>query len=367
MLLSNPATYDQRPLKEGHALARAGYSVTILAWDRDGDARGDSSYSDGLTIVRMRLRAGHGTPLLTVPKLAVFWAWCVLRLIPLRSTALHCHDVDTLPAGFAAKALGLARRLVYDMHDLPEAFLRFFPLAGLLQAALLSVERRLASLVVVASDAYPSFLRSRGYDGPRTAVVLNSPPLSEGRPPRKRKGSFGILYYGALEEERGVRQLVEAVRGMDGVELSFAGRGGLSGWLRGVEKSNPNVRLLGWLDMAELGPKIRGADLIPSLYDPAVLNIRLSVPGKFLTAISLSIPLLVPSGTHQGTLAQQHHCGIAVRWNDTQETRSAIAALASDPPLYSTMAESAYRSFQASFNWEIMEARLVASYRELIG
>jgi glycosyltransferase involved in cell wall biosynthesis len=367
MLLSNSATHDQRPLREGHALSRAGYSVKILAWDRDGDTKRDATYSDGLTVIRMRLRAGHGTPLQTVPRLLIFWAWCIFRLVPLGASAVHCHDVDTLPAGFVARKLGLGKRLVYDMHDIPEAFLRFFPLTRLLQGAILSASRRLVDIVVVASDAFPSFLRSVGCGGLKTAVVLNSPRLAEGRQPRERRGKFRILYYGGLEEERGVRQLVEAVKGMDGVELLFAGRGTLSGWLKESERADRNVRLLGWLSIPELTSRIRDADLIPSLYDPSFLNIRLSVPGKFLTAISLSVPVLVPSGTHQGTLAREFGCGIVAAWNDTGETRRAIASLAEDPVLYGSMARSAYGAFRAQFNWEMMEYRLLDSYRVLIG
>ncbi|HZW85268.1 MAG TPA: glycosyltransferase [Nitrososphaerales archaeon] len=109
MLLTNPATYDQRPLKEAHALSAAGYSVTILAWDREEAMPRDSLFDDGLLIKRMRVRAGRGTPFLTVPRLFLFYAWCVVRLLAMHVDVIHCHDVDTLPAGFAAKALKAAR------------------------------------------------------------------------------------------------------------------------------------------------------------------------------------------------------------------------------------------------------------------
>ena len=73
MLLSNPATFDQRPLKEAHTLARAGWPVTILAWDRELETRSDSVFGDGLVVKRMRVGAGHGTPFLTLPKLLLFY------------------------------------------------------------------------------------------------------------------------------------------------------------------------------------------------------------------------------------------------------------------------------------------------------
>src|SRR5215467_1122912 len=99
MLLSNPATFDERPLREAHALAKSGFDVSILAWDRESATQSDSRYPDGLEIRRMRLPAGHGTPLITVPKLMIFYMWCFVHLTITGFDVLHCHDVDTLPVG----------------------------------------------------------------------------------------------------------------------------------------------------------------------------------------------------------------------------------------------------------------------------
>ena len=159
MLLSNPATFDQRPLKEAHSIAKAGWKVTILAWDRELETDRDSVFDDGVEVKRMRVGAGHGTPFLTVPKLLLFYLWCWVRLAFAGADVVHCHDVDTLPAGLAAKALGPGRpRLVYDMHDLPEAFLRFFPLTRVTQAMALGAARKAADAVLVVNDRFVAFL-----------------------------------------------------------------------------------------------------------------------------------------------------------------------------------------------------------------
>ncbi len=367
MLLSNPATFDQRPLKEAHYLARAGWPVTILAWDRELETGSDSVFEDGLVIKRMRVSAGHGTPFLTVPKLLLFYLWCLAHLLTSRADAIHCHDVDTLPAGFAAKVLKMRRpKLVYDMHDLPEAFLRFFPFTRVTQAVFLASARRAADAVVVVNEKFVTHLGRLGFDPSRLVVVMNAPPMSSGRRGKKPGRPFGVLYYGWLGEERGVRLLVEAVRGLGGVTLTLAGRGELEPWVREAAKSNQSIRFLGWLKMIDLEPEIAKADLIPSLYEPRTKNAIIATPGKLLTAMSLSIPSLVPAGTYQAEIVEKYRCGVVVDWKDTRDVRGAIERLASDGGMYERLAEASYDAFQTSFSWEVMGSRLADTYGRLL-
>lgn len=368
MLLSNPATYDRRPLSEAHALSVAGYSVTILAWDREGATKADSSYGDGMTVKRMRLRAGRGTPYLTAPKLFLFYAWCLAHLVAMRTDVIHCHDVDTLIAGFAAKALKLGRpRLVYDMHDLPEAFLRFFPLASMFQSMFLSGVRRGAELVVVASEGYVPYLRARGFEEGQLAVVLNAPPLAEGSEPGQHVGQVNVLYYGGLEEERGVRLIVQALRDMEGVDVTLAGRGTLEPWVREVARTSKNVRFLGWLGTAALEKEIARADLMPSIYAPRSANILLSTPNKLLKSFSMSIPALVAEGTHQADIVRRYACGFVVEWGNEPELKKVVAEMSGTGGLKERLKRNAYEAFTKDLNWEKMQSRLVAGYERALG
>ncbi|MDG6902260.1 MAG: glycosyltransferase family 4 protein [Nitrososphaerota archaeon] len=363
MLLSNPATFDQRPLKEARTLARAGNAVTVLAWDRDLETTSDSAYDDGLVIRRMRVGAGHGTPVFTVPKLLLFYGWCLAHLVLARVDVVHCHDVDTLPAGFAAKVLKLGRpKLVYDMHDLPEAFLRFFPLARLTQAIFLGSARKLADAILVVNDRFVAHLGKIGFKKEKLVVIMNAPPSASARSAKRHSDGFNVLYYGWLGEERGVKLLLEAVRGLRGVTLILAGRGELEGMVREEASKNPGVRFLGWLKMEALDPVISEADLIPSLYEPKTKNAQIATPGKLLTAMSLSIPSLVPAGTYQAEIVEKYRCGVVVDWMNAGEVRGAIERLSQDRPYYDELSRASYEAFVTSFSWEIMEQRLNALY-----
>jgi glycosyltransferase involved in cell wall biosynthesis len=367
MLLTNQATFDQRPLKEAHSLAKAGRRVTILAWDRDLETRADNVYPDGLVIKRMRLLAGFGTPYLTAVKQFVFYLWCSAHLIGMRTEAIHAHDVDTLPVGLFMKILKLNRpKLVYDMHDLPEAFLRYFPLVRYTQAAFLASARKLADAIIIVNDKFVESLGALGFDRDRLVVVMNAPPAESGRGPHPRLKEIHILYYGWLTEERGVKLLVEAIEGLEDVTLTLAGKGELQWWLNDVATRNGSVKYLGWLKMKDLEPLIREADLIPSLYEPRSKNAEIATPGKLMTAMSLSLPSLVPSGSYQAEIVTKYHCGVVVDWNDVADVRRAIQRLASDTQFYATLAAASYNAFRSSFSWEVMETRLAQAYDRLL-
>jgi glycosyltransferase involved in cell wall biosynthesis len=366
MLLTNPATYDQRPLKEGHSLARRGFDVTILAWDRDGETRSDTVYPDGLKVKRMRIRAGHGTPYLTLPKLAIFYLWCLAHLLTTRADVVHSHDVDTLPVGVAVRVLAPSRpRLVYDMHDLPEAFLRFFPLLSVSQPLSLALGSRWADRVLVVNERFVSYLAGLGFDRQRMVVVMNTPSEKE-QAAKERGVNFEVLYYGWLGEMRGVRLLVEALKGLRGVELTIAGRGELEPWVREMASQGPNIEFMGWLKMKDLEPLINRADLIPSIYEPKNINTILSTPGKLFTAMSRSLPLLVPSGTYQAEIVQKYGCGIAVEYGNAAELRRVVNRLADQREYYDQLATASRRAFLSSFSWEVMEERLAEAYEEML-
>src|SRR5207245_10608812 len=89
----SPAGMEPRLAKEATSLARAGYEVHAILWDRTRSfpAR---EIRDGIRIHRYRLAAPEATPGLArrLPR----WQWFVLRQAPrLRPAVLHAVALDT--------------------------------------------------------------------------------------------------------------------------------------------------------------------------------------------------------------------------------------------------------------------------------
>ena len=101
------------------------------------------------------------------------------------------------------------------------------------------------------------------------------------------------------------------------------------------------------------------------MYEPRTKNALLATPGKLMTAMSLSIPSLVPAGTFQAEIVSKFECGVVVDWNDVSDVRRAIRELATDPVLYDRLAAASYGAFVEAFSWEAMGARLAGAYERL--
>ena len=74
---------------------------------------------------------------------------------------------------------------------------------------------------------------------------MNAPPARAGRNCKRKGTPFSVLYYGWLGEERGVKLLLDAVQGLEGVTLTIAGRGELERLVREAAAKNPSIRFLG--------------------------------------------------------------------------------------------------------------------------
>jgi glycosyltransferase involved in cell wall biosynthesis len=92
----------------------------------------------------------------------------------------------------------------------------------------------------------------------------------------------------------------------------------------------------------------------------------MATPGKLFTAMSLSIPSLVPRGTYQAEIVEKFRCGVVVNWKDPEDVRRAIRELATDDKLYEELSQASYEAFRSSFSWEVMGGRLVSAYEGLL-
>lgn len=364
MLLSNPATWDARPLKEANSLARNGYHVTIFAWDREGGSP-KKSFSANLEIKRFRLKAPYGQNLITLLGFALFYVWCFFNSFAMQFQTIHCHDVDTLPLGIILKVSRRRVGLVYDIHDHPIVFLNRFPKSGILTNLVFFFARRYADRVVVVNDGFVKLLVATGFEKEKLAVVMNVPETAVEEPRLHENGIFRIFYYGDLGRERGVHNLVQAVKSLSGVFLILAGKGDLVPWITKSKENWANVTYLGWISMSEIDRVRQTAHLIPTLYLPININNVLATPAKFFTSISNGLPAVVPEGTYMAALVRKYKCGLIINAENVKSIRNLLRNLVKDKSLYDRMARNGIKIARETFNWKVMEKRLLSMYSTL--
>lgn len=142
--------------------------------------------------------------------------------------------------------------------------------------------------------------------------------------PGQRKTEY-ILYFGRLYEEKGIRNLVEAMKGLPDIQLQVAGSGPLENILEGV----PNITYLGFQVGFKLCDLIANAKftVYPSVWYE---NCPLSV----MESQKLGTPCLM---TDIGGMKELAGHGLTIQGTSAEHVRSAIRHLYDSPELLQYM------------------------------
>ena len=163
MLLSNAFRPDPRVAREAKGLARAGHSVTVVCWDRQAQFAPQEMVEDYQVERIQDVRTVYGAGVRQILHTPRFWRAAAARVRNLQPDVIHCHDLDTLPAGWWLKGRTGAR-LVYDAHEDYPAMMSLYlpsPMVWMLS----SLERRLLRRVdytITASTVFADKLRGQG-------------------------------------------------------------------------------------------------------------------------------------------------------------------------------------------------------------
>jgi glycosyltransferase involved in cell wall biosynthesis len=104
---------------------------------------------------------------------------------------------------------------------------------------------------------------------------------------------FKFAYAGGLNEEYGVKTLVEAVIQLEGVELALYGKGLLHDYLLKVSKENKRIVYKGFIPPYEINEKLLLADCLVNPRPSSPDFVRYSFPSKTIEYMALGLPLLM--------------------------------------------------------------------------
>ena len=372
MLLDNAFLPDPRVANEARSLVRAGYRVTILAWDREG-THPAVEWWQGVRVERFGPRSRHRRGSAQAVFLVGFWWNAFWRLLGSRVDAIHCHDFDTLPAGYAAAAVK-GCRLVYDAHESYADMLgaNVTPwIKRLIEGAERSLCRR-ADAVVTVGELLAADLRRRG--ARRTWVVGNwkSPEefrfdpavVAERRRELAPEGALVVGYVGWLNADRGLAPLLEAVASQDDVALVIGGDGPLAGHVREAAARCPRIRTLGFVDPVQVPLYTAVADVIYYGLDTSNPNARYSAPNKLFEALAAGKAIVCNDCGELGRIVREEGCGLVVSELTAAALSDALRALARPGRLAECQAR-ALRAGRERYTWAEAERTLLGLYQSL--
>ncbi|MHB0971403.1 MAG: glycosyltransferase family 4 protein [Thermoanaerobaculia bacterium] len=353
-------TFDPRIfLKECRSLATAGYDVTLIA------AHGKAETVDGVTIVPIRRRSSRLLRMIVSPWEAMSAA---TRLKP---AIVHCHDPELLPAALIASIRGV--QVVYDAHeDAPRAIMsRHYipkPLRSLVAVALEWFENVAVKYFAAVVAATPAIAARFEKQVPRVAVVNNYPDLSEfpsGAAASSTEKLVRACYVGALSRERGLFDMIEAMRRTRGT-LTLAGRWSVEQDMRAIERSPAwsVIDYRGVVSRAEVAAIYSESMVGLVLFHPEPNHIE-SQPNKLFEYMAAGLPIVGSAFPWWRAIIEKVGCGICVDPLDHEDIARAVDYVFSHPVEARAMGERGRVAVETQFTWLKEAAKLVALYRGL--
>ncbi|PKO22879.1 MAG: hypothetical protein CVU38_07185 [Chloroflexi bacterium HGW-Chloroflexi-1] len=386
MLVRNDCRTDYRVLKEAASLARAGYTVTVVAINTYGPLEREERA--GFAIVRVpversRRRLIQGCNLL--PR-AIWRMATAARTV--HADVYHAHDSDAvLPAWLAARRVPRAR-LLYDAHEVGFGSLHqsqeYFPAPlalinwawGLLNDRII---RQHTAAVITVNDVLAD-LQAAHYRIPRPAVVMNCPPRPQAPPEHstilaERIGVTPetpiVICQGMLVRDRhgvGLENLIRAAPLFHRGAVVIMGRGAQFDELAGLAAQPPfagRAFVLPAVPPEELLDYTSGAAIgaIPTeIHHP---SLRYSSPNKLFEYLAVGLPVVTSDLPIVRRICEEYECGLVCDPTSPASIAGTINRLLEDADLYARMRGGALAAAQV-YNWQTQEQVLLDVYRRLL-
>jgi glycosyltransferase involved in cell wall biosynthesis len=283
-----------------------------------------------------------------------------------------------------ALALGKQHKapVVYDARDIYLEARNLAKSRGIVRWALARAERGWAHAsgrVITVNDAYADVMAER-LRVKRPLVVMNCSMLFDPpEPPEHRfHAALGlapdakvVLYHGGLFPERGIEQLMAAMRQVPEAELVLMGYGVLEPELRAAAAdpaSGGRVHVMAAVPPQDLHAWVASADVAAMAIQASTLNHRLTTPNKLFEAMAAAVPVVSADLPGMATIVREVDFGRLCDPADPASIADAIRSLlAASPEEIARLRANARHAAHERYNWEAQAELLLAEYQGLTG
>jgi glycosyltransferase involved in cell wall biosynthesis len=286
-----------------------------------------------------------------------------LHLLLQKADALCAIDLDTITAVYCAGKIK-GSKLVYDAHEyfteVPEVIRR-----PTVQKVWRCVERTFVPKFNLAYTVSPAIAELFSQQLKKPFHVIMNVPLRRNINPVPAQPRY-LLYQGALNEGRGLEQLIEAMPGIE-ANLWLAGDGDLSNELRNLVKKlqlENKVRFLGRVEPQRLQQITEDCLIGINLLENKGLSYYYSLSNKFFDYIHAGIPQVCIDFPEYRKLNDEYKVALLVKDCSGAEITGAVNRLLNDHLSYARLQKKCEVCRQ-TLNWQNEERKLLALYDEL--
>ena len=355
--VTNDLNYDQRMIRICTSLSKNNWDITLI-----GRKKKNSQPLENQLFKQKRLSVFfQNGPL--------FYLEFNLRLFfyLLKKSDLICSiDLDTLSSGFFAAKM-TNKKLIFDAHEyfqeVPEVVNRPFiqkiwkTIASVFIPKVNGAYTVCESLQKIFSEKYNIEFK----------VIRNLPFSKNNNSKRKESQKKILLYQGALNDGRGLEEMIEAMPRLENCELWLAGEGDLSETLREQSSKigvDDRVKFLGMILPEQLPEITAKADIGLNLLKNKGLNYYYSLANKTFDYIQAGIPAIHMDFPEYRIINEQYEIGILIPELNQETILSAVSKLGQEDK-YESIQKNCFEAAK-ELTWENEEKKLLNFYNQFI-
>lgn len=275
-----------------------GCDIHILVWDREHRyAMTDEPWTFHL----FNKQAIYGNKWQKMMGLYGFRKFCcqeISKINPDIIIASHWNNLLMLPH------LSANQKLIYENLDAPTG-------PWIIRQFLRGIERyymRQAVLTIHASRFYTDLYPAKYPQ----LVVENKPTLQAQTLPYHIGDTLRIAFLGNIRYLDILKNLVDAVRGNQKLDLSFHGSGPDLEALRHYIAEEPNIHCTGAYQYADMARLYAETDIIWAAYPNKDFNVKYAISNKFHESLAYAIPAIYANNTKLGEYVSSERIGLEV-------------------------------------------------------
>jgi len=351
----NDITTDQRVDKISNTLLDLGFEVVLVG----RKLKNSKSINRKYKTKRFKLWFNNGP---------LFYANFNIRLFFFllfsKFDTLWCNDLDSLPANYYASKIK-GKKIIFDSHEyfteMPELVDR-----PKVKKIWKTIEKKLLPKLKNITTVSPSIvdLYKKEYDVD-VKLLRNVPVLNkkvEKVENIKIEGKKILIYQGAINVNRGIEYMIEAMKYIDNAFLYIIGTGDISHEIKELINSSnlsDKVKMLGEIPLEKLYSYTVQGDLGLSLEEDKGLNYRFALPNKLFDYIHAGLPVLVSFLPEMKKLVEQYKIGKSIQKHDSKHIADCIIKMINDKNSMQKWKEST-KIAALELNWDI-EKKVIES------